>query len=384
MEEKSKKTVTVVHLTDLIMYPPVINLVENLINNGHSVNLVSYNIGGLPKKILENNNFNYTELTQVEGQSIVKRIKRRLKKNKESRNAVKKYMENSDVLWTTTDLTVRSLGKMIFSYRHVMQLMELIDRYPLFKGSRQFDFPIQKYAQNAWKVVVPEENRAYIQKIWWDLKKTPLVLPNKPYSIPLLNEYKDMEEVIDKLAKEKRKIILYLGVLTSDRNLENFAKAVKMLEQDYAIFIVGKVLDDYEIKMEKFLREYPFVEYLGYFPAPRHLEFLKYAYIGLLPYKPEKGHVCQSELNALYCAPNKIYEYSAFGVPMLGSDVMGLKYPFEKYDMGICCDENSVESIVNSIKIIDIKHSIMSENCKAFYDSIDLDRLVENILNEEE
>lgn len=384
MSKENKKRITIAHLTDLIMYPPVINLVENLLNNGHYVNLVSYNIRGLSREILNNDRFNYTELTEIKGESIIQRLRRRLKKNIESREAVKKYMIESDILWTTTDLTVRSLGKLVFSYKHVMQLMELIDRYPLFKGSRVFDFPIDKFAKKAWKVVVPEENRAYIQKTWWELSKTPSVLPNKPYRICTTNTYEDMKEVIYKVANENRKIIMYLGVLTNDRNLENFAKAIKMLNEEYTIYVVGKVLDDYKTKMDQFLKEYPFVEYLGYYPAPKHLEFLKYSYMGLLPYKPEKGHVCQSELNALYCAPNKIYEYSAFGVPMLGSDVMGLKYPFEKYNMGICCNENSVESIVEGIKAIEKNHSTMSNNCKAFYESINLDELVEKIINEEE
>ena len=30
-------------------------------------------------------------------------------------------------------------------------------------------------------------------------------------------------------------------------------------------------------------------------------------------------------LNALYCAPNKIYEYAGCNIPMIGTDVLGLK-----------------------------------------------------------
>ena len=52
-----------------------------------------------------------------------------------------------------------------------------------YRFRRYFKIPIKKYTQSAWKTVVPELNRAYIQKIWWDLEKTPVVLPNKPFSL---------------------------------------------------------------------------------------------------------------------------------------------------------------------------------------------------------
>ena len=57
-----------------------------------------------------------------------------------------------------------------------MQLMELVEyvpKFPLIPKKNLFKFNITKYAHHAWKIVVPEINRAYIQKVWWDLEKTP-------------------------------------------------------------------------------------------------------------------------------------------------------------------------------------------------------------------
>ena len=81
--------------------------------------------------------------------------------------------------------------------------------------------------------------------------------------------------------------------------------------------------------------------------------------------------------------PNKIFEYAGFGVPMIGTDVPGLSQPFEKFDMGVCCKELSVDSIVDAIQKVEKRHDEMSVNCKKLYDSVDLDRIVEDILYEE-
>ncbi len=96
------------------------------------------------------------------------------------RKWVKKEMKNNDIIWTTTDATVREIGPDLLNYKHVMQLMELVEyvpKFPLIPKKNLFKFNITKYAHHAWKIVVPEINRAYIQKVWWDLEKTPKILP---------------------------------------------------------------------------------------------------------------------------------------------------------------------------------------------------------------
>ena len=96
------------------------------------------------------------------------------------RKWVKKEMKNNDIIWTTTDATVREIGPDLLNYKHVMQLMELVEyvpKFPLIPKKNLFKFNITKYAHHSWKIVVPEINRAYIQKVWWDLEKTPKILP---------------------------------------------------------------------------------------------------------------------------------------------------------------------------------------------------------------
>lgn len=133
--------------------------------------------------------------------------------------------------------------------------------------------------------------------------------------------------------------------------------------------------------MKQMCTQYPFIEYLGFITPPDHLAVAKYAYIGLLPYVPSRNVGYCSELNALYCAPNKIYEYALCSLPMVGTDVLGLRYPFEKYDIGVCCKHLEIEDIIEAIKYVEENHERMSRNCKTFFDDTDLDKIVEEIIS---
>ena len=109
---------------------------------------------------------------------------------------------------------------------------------------------------------------------------------------------------------------------------------------------------------------------------------LKYARIGLLTYVANPIESEAIQLNALYCAPNKIFEYAGSALPMVGTNVPGLKEPFEKYNIGVCCDDMKPETIANAIKCVDKYHDEMAKNCKKYYESVDLDMIVEKIINE--
>ena len=192
-----------------------------------------------------------------------------------------------------------------------------------------------------------------------------------------------MKDVLQELKNEKRKIIVYLGMIGKDRNIENFMRAIETKKEEYCLYIIGGVSEKVKTSFQESLKNYSSSKYMGYYKAPTHLCFLEYAYAALLPYKPlydKKGGM--SVLNALYCAPNKIFEYSEYGIPMIGTDVLGLREPFERYNIGVCCNENSIESILSAIEHVSEHREEMSVNCRKFYESISLDDIVDSIINE--
>lgn len=372
--------ITVVELNKISYYPPVQNLIRILLKKGFTVNFIGVEVSEISSDIKNNSSFHSVETSHYMGNlSFAKKIINTFHIKRAALPAMKKYMKTSDVLWTTSMKTLSIIGKHVMQYKTVMQFMELAENGYIYR--RHFKIPIKKYAQSAWKTVVPEINRAYIQKIWWDLEKTPTVLPNKPFSIDYGEISLEIENAISVMKNENKKIIFYLGVIFADRDFESYARAISKTD-DYVLYIVGKTFSDEEkMLLEKLKSQYGVV-YLGGFNPPKHLSFVKYAHIGLLPYSPLKSGVT-SELNALYCAPNKIWEYAGFGVPMVGSDVLGLKLPFEQWNIGRCCDLNDEDSIIKAIEEVDKNHDEMSKNCYKFYDSVDLEKIVSEILEDE-
>ena len=233
MFDKKKNTIRIFIYENVMLYPPTINLIECLLNNGYKVHLVAEGVRDLPAIIKENKQFSYTEIKAVKNSNIFLRLKKRGVKTKGYRAALKDTMDG-DIVWTVNPSVVRTLGKELLEYsdRHVMQLMELTDTYPMFRGAKFLKFNIKHYAQEAWKIVVPEENRAYIQKVGWNLEKLPYVLPNKPYYLKSGEVQEDMLPVIEEMKREKRKKIIYLGVISADRDLQSFAEAVERVKED--------------------------------------------------------------------------------------------------------------------------------------------------------
>ncbi len=372
------KRVTVVEVEDINLYPPVQNLIRVLLNNGYRVNFIGSNTSTLPTDIVESENICIYDIPSLSAKNKIMKWKNRICIHFQANKYVEECMKDSDYLWTTSMRTIRTIGRNAFKYKNILQLMELskygYSFYYLIK------FPLGEYARKSWRTVTVEENRAYIQKVWWDLPQTPYVLPNKPYSIDYGEISCEVQQAVTKMKNDKRKIVLYLGGIFPDRNFEDYAKAISKKE-GYVLYIAGKVFSQSAKELlDKLQKLYP-VEYLGAFDPPQHLALVQYAYIGLLPYKPVKGGGL-SELNALYCAPNKIFEYSGYGIPMVGSDVLGLKLPFEKWNMGVCCRDNSEQSIYEAIDKVDKAHEEMSKNSRLFFESVDLDESVKNILKD--
>ncbi len=380
-ERKMKmKVITVVELNNIDGYPPVQTLIRVLLNKGYKVNLIGRNVSKISADISENSNYvGYETAKYSKINNILQAAVNRFYMILNARKLLKSIGEQSDYLWTTSMKSVQILGKNILKYKNILQLMELAEHGYLVR-EKYIKFPIEKYARLSWKTVVPEINRAYIQKVWWDLSKTPYVLPNKPYSINYGEADDKLLSAIELMKNEKKKIILYLGVIGQDRDLEKMAKAIYKLN-NYVMYIVGNIYDNTaKTLIDSLKKEYDCI-YLGGFKPPKHLALVKYAHIGLLPYKPAKVYGL-SELNALYCAPNKIWEYAGFGVPMVGSDVLGLKLPFEQWNIGRCCDLNDEDSIIKTIEEVDRNHDEMSKNCYKFYDSVDLEKIVSEILED--
>jgi len=107
---------------------------------------------------------------------------------------------------------------------------------------------------------------------------------------------------------------------------------------------------------------------------PAHLEITSHAHVGIAFYKFDS-------LNSIFCAPNKIWEYSAFGVPTLCQDIPGLRYTIGTAGAGVCVDSQSVDAIISAVRIIEANYSVHSQRAREFYESVDTTDVVGRIID---
>ena len=76
------------------------------------------------------------------------------------------------------------------------------------------------------------------------------------------------------------------------------------------------------------------LNHVDFIPAPYYLCITRLAIIGILTYNPMLH-------NTAYCAPNKIFEYGAFSVPMIGNNIPGLNI-LKEHRAGILVNEDDM------------------------------------------
>ena len=79
-------------------------------------------------------------------------------------------------------------------------------------------------------------------------------------------------------------------------------------------------------------------------------------------------HMIQNScLNHYYCMPNKLFEYTMAGLPVIVSDMKEMRGFVEKYDMGIVVEEENSEAISNAIdKILTLDINELKVNARKF------------------
>ena len=217
------------------------------------------------------------------------------------------------------------------------------------------NFPYCKYADH---IVVPEENRAWLTYFMAKLPAKPWYLPN----IPLVPNFPNpiIPEVLQTLVKENRIIVFYSGLIDFyKRCLSELISAIGKLDERYCLVIMPgrnpdtRLLEQIE-KQTKSLGAEGKVFLLESMPAPSHLSVFQYASIGIGLYRP-------SSLNQVYAAPNRIYEFTAFDVPVVLPNFPQFVGLENKYPYGIVTvDPENIEDITEKLHLLG-QHGIMEK-----------------------
>lgn len=210
-------------------------------------------------------------------------------------------------------------------------------------------------------VIFPEINRLNYFINHTDFpSKNSFVFPNtccvnkeKPIRNSILNQFK-----IDDI------IIAHIGNVGFNHFFNEFIHSFNSakLPQNYKLIFIGKQSDE----LKKYTRSNLFNN-IYFFDEIPHKELSSiYSYIdyGLILYKP-------IDLNFDYCAPNKLYEYWAHGVPVLAHNLKGLT-DIVSNNLGYLKDFNnlSTDIFTNIKKLTEERRSLIKEEFSHKFDVI--------------
>ena len=166
-------------------------------------------------------------------------------------------------------------------------------------------------AEKSKAVVVPEYNRAHIIQAWWNLSNTPLIFSNKPYLIQEIDFFSKISDYNAKNILKKigdRKIILYQGVISTERPLDKLIKAVGRLGKQYAFVVMSGGENIYK---NLGIENYYFIPFVK---PPYHLEITSRAYIGIF-------YISQLEILDILL----LIQYIVLQIKYLNLDCLGLQ-----------------------------------------------------------
>jgi len=372
------KSIIFVCRNQIELLPPILNSIFILSELGHSISVISTYIEDDLQKLL-NKKYNvkfYLMGKIVRGKNLYVTLKNNILFRLFAINKIKLLSSSCDIFWISGVGTALSL----YNTKYIKKIKYIFSCHELYDHSLINRCVVKKFMQHSFLNVVPEINRAYIYKYWFKLKKTPFVLPNKTTSIyenfsDLKNKNYDKKasEILGEIRKlaKGRKIVLYQGGISKNkRDISNVVIAIKKLYHEFYFVLMGKK-SNYVDELKTLSPE---LFHIDYIPFPFHLKITETADIGILSYE-------DSRLNNIYCAPNKMYEYSMFGLPMLGNEVLGLIFTIGAAKAGLCVDFNSVDNIISALQELHNNYKVYSINSSKFYSSIDMHNLHIKLLN---
>ncbi len=285
--------------------------------------------------------------------------------------ALDKKIPSDRIFWFGNCETAIAMGTNILKKRRfVISVLELYDEES-FIGKQ-----LAKFIKYAEAVVCCEPHRAAIMMSRHGLKKMPYVIANKPYE--LKEKLNPNKELIEELKTFDNKfIVVYQGNISPERPLNEIVTALNRLNDDSIyFFVLGKYFkgrgDSY---IDKLKEAYKNTVFWGYVPAPEHLVITEKCHVGVANYDV-------SCLNTVFCAPNKIYEYSKYGLPMLCSQNIGLTETVGAANAAECVNFDNVDEIAKGLKKIKDNYELYSQNARKFYDEYDVKEKIAEVLAE--
>lgn len=239
--------------------------------------------------------------------------------------------------------------------RFVYDAHELLQPLPGQKRTlreRLFERLERMGAAGADLVICANEPRARMFQAYHGLPHLPLVVRNIP---------DDRGDTVPEGIEQDPHAVLYQGDMGYGRRLERLVDAMGTLDEGTTLWMVGggPALDKLRA-MAAARGVEDRVRFPGRVPRGELGALMASCGVGVLSYPAP-------DLNNVYCAPNKVYEYARAGLPMVAIGSDHLKELVEEPGLGVALDADaSPEAIAKAVSDVSADRERHAAACEAF------------------
>ena len=374
---------------DLVQYPPILAMINALVDLGRSVVHVGVYSDESRKKQLNSLGVEFFNDIVLDVHSKpLRKIYEQLCFKEYVRKVLAEQYADGDTVCVINEDTMCLLWSVVKEYNLILYFLEtpgmnVRNKYRIYNPR----FHLSEACQCAHKVVCCEYNRAHIIKGLYQLDRLPIVLPNKYYETDKIQQIEakvpnDIQVIVDGLLPRliNKKIIIYQGVFTSkERRLEEYIQAVLSMPAEFVLLVMGRGSEMFSRLKEQYSSHK--IIFIDFVRPPYHLLITKMAHVGILSYLPVNTSFIDV-LNPIYCAPNKVYEYSKYGLPMIANDLPALKEIFTLHKCGELIDYPlTAQSIRETLNKVFNDYNEYRKGAIRFYNDTDVRAIVNTIFS---
>lgn len=240
----------------------------------------------------------------------------------------------------------------------IMKLYSHVNRFPgkfLISPHKWNQFQIKYSKLLDHLILVTDEAKDYYEKIYGLEKAKMTVIENFP-ELSKLSPPPPDEQLLKRY--QDKCILLYLGDTGWRRGINTIIEAAEKLKDipKYYFILIGNSSVQQEIENEIQKRGLTNIELLGYQPMEKALPYFPISKIGICPFHRNIHH------DTTYA--NKLFQYMAFGMPVIVSDCTAQVNVVNNSDCGLVFKAEDTDAFVHSIKKLEDKelYKRLSEN----------------------
>tara|TARA_B100000767_G_C19775959_1_gene542622 strand:+ start:4604 stop:5725 length:1122 start_codon:yes stop_codon:yes gene_type:complete len=171
---------------------------------------------------------------------------------------------------------------------------------------------------------------------------------------------------------KNKKYIIYQGVVTPARDLENILDPLSQLKE-YDILIVGDGPKKYYDSLVSKYENNTNIHFVGKVNLHILYSLVKISFCGIISYSMQN-------LNNKYCAPNKLYEYAQFNLKMLTTNQVLFDKTFKKFPFGMILSANTSKKELDLFLSEKINNSIFEDFRRKNSNIFEMEKLLSNVL----